>query len=301
MDRLTEALKNLLKPEEIKEVAKAVEEMIDEVKTQLDGDYQTKLEEAYTAHQQELKEAEETAHVGYSQAFEIIADQEARIDTMKREFQEAIDEGFGEAFTENEKLRAEKDGIEMELYKEFDQRLLEMQEFMVEKIDTFMTLQEGELYEMAFRKAMSDPRMMEHKVVLDKIVELISDRLGEEDFTAANASRLSEAFQQVEDLKAQLRIVEHKSFNLTRQNTKLVEQVRQAQDMINESTKIERKERASKRGTVSGRGQQTLVNETVVPEYQNNQVAKQPEEQSVNETVDAGTRALVLAGLVESL
>lgn len=299
MDRLTEALKNLLKPEEIQEVAKAVEEMVAEAKSELEAEFQSKLEESFIAHQEELKEAEAVAEKGYNQALQIITDQQVRMDEMKQEYQEAMDEGFEEAFNEVERLKEEKENVEVELYKEFDERLQQMQAFWVEKVDTFMTLQEGELYDKAYRAVVSDPRLMEHKVLLDKIVNLIADRVSEEDFSAATSSKLEESYKHIEDLKAQLRIVESKNFNIGRTNQKLMEQVRQAQQIMTESVKAERTERAAKKQNVSGRGQMQLVNEQVVPEYQN-PAAKKPQQQQVSESVDISTDVLVLAGMEES-
>jgi hypothetical protein len=66
------------------------------------------------------------------------------------------------------------------------------------------------------RDILNDPRMAEHKVALDKIVEVTSQYLSDEDFNGATSSKLEEALKSVEEMKGQLRhhgSTQHQNFN----------------------------------------------------------------------------------------
>jgi regulator of replication initiation timing len=101
--------------------------------------------------------------------------------------------------------------------------------------------------------------------------------MSDEGFQAVSSEKLQEANKTVEEMKAQLRIMEARNIRISTENTKLNETVRQAQDMINESRKAskadkkeqvisEQKERTTKAANVTGRGK-TSGDAEVLAEY----------------------------------
>lgn len=296
MEKLLQALQKLLKPEEVNEVANAVKAMMAESETQIRAEYEKRLEEAYENVAEEAAKVEEVAKVGYQQAYDIIMAQQKQIEEQREEFENAIDEGFEEAFKDLEAEKAKNQQLEVELYEEFDKKLKEMRDYMVNKVDQFLTLQEAELYEAAKRDVMDDPRLVEHKVAMDKIVGIIADQLSDEDLSGATSRKLDEAYKMIEDLRGQMKIVEARNSRLSVNNTKLTEEVRAAKAVINESKTHERKERAGKKENVSGRGQRDL-GERILSEYVNPEAAQNKRDrQDLNESSDLND-LLVLSGV----
>jgi regulator of replication initiation timing len=115
--------------------------------------------------------------------------------------------------------------------------------------------------------------MAENKVALDRIIDITSNYLSDDDFAGVNSAKLQETSKQVEELRGQLRILEARNIRINTENTKLNEAVRQAQELITESRKVvakerksavisEQKERLQKAEKVTGRG--TTANDNVV-------------------------------------
>jgi regulator of replication initiation timing len=265
MDKITEALKKLLPESEINEVAAAVKEMLEQAKANLETEYNQKLEEAYAELTSELAASEKTAEKGYEEAYAIIGDLRNRLELQGEEYKAALEEGYEEAY---QMLKAEKDKnqqLEVEMYEEYDKKLAEMKEYIVDKVDQFLQFKGQEIYEQAKRDVLTDPRMAEHKVTLDKIIDLTSNYLSDDDFASVNSSKLDEVNKTVEEMKGQLRIMEARNIRLSTENTKLNEAVRQAQELITESRKVvktvkknevvnEQNERVEKVKNVTGRG-----------------------------------------------
>ena len=82
MDKIVEALKKLLPESEVNEVSTAVSQMLTEAKSNLEKEYNEKLEEAYAQLSNELTESEKTATVGYEEAYAIIADLRNRLEVQ---------------------------------------------------------------------------------------------------------------------------------------------------------------------------------------------------------------------------
>jgi len=293
-------LKKLIPAEHVNEVVKAIENMVNERVAKVEADFNAKLQEAYDTVSAELAEAEAIAEAGYQQAYDLIMDQQLRIEAMQEEFDNAIDEGYEEAW---EMLKAEESknkDIEVEIYKEFDQKLRAMNDFYVEKIDAFLQLQNAEIYEYARRDILNDPRMVEHKVALDKIVEVAAAYLSEEDFQGATSNKLEEAYGVVQKMREDLRVLEARNVRISTQNTRLQEQVREMHGMLSESTQVERKERARTARSASGRGQRVLGNEQVIAEYNNPQTRRSDDDQTLIESNDVLNDLLVLSGLKQA-
>lgn len=297
MDKISEALKKILPAEHVNEVSKAVEEMMAEQYKGLETEFQNKLDEAYSQISEEKTRAELVAEQGYQQAYEIIGSLMTRLDEQRSEFETALEEGFEEAYNELQAEKGKNGNIEVELYEEFDKKLQEMKEFMVDKVDQFLGLQEVEIYEHAKRDVLNDPRIAEHRVIVAKMSEMLSDYMDNDTVKNVSSSKVEEAYKQIEALKGQLRIVEAKNVRLSSHNNKLNEQVREANDLITEATKVERKERTSKAKNASGRGNRVGADQ-ILSEYA--APTSEGKDQNLTEGNDSLSDLLVLAGLEES-
>lgn len=295
MDKIVEALKKLLPETEVNEVSKAVSQMLEDAKSNLEKEYNEKLEEAYAQLSNELSESEKVATQGYEEAYAIINDLRGRLEIQGEEYKAALDEGYEEAY---QMLKAEKEKnnkLEVEMYEEYDKKLSEMKEYIVDKVDQFLQFKGSEIYEQARRDVVNDPRMAEHRVALDKIVDITANYLSEEGFNAVSTAKLDESQKQIDDLKGQLRLMEARNIRISTENTKLNEAVRQSQEMLTEqknavtATKkkeviTEQKERIEKSKNVTGKGQNS-TDEVVISEYAN------------KETDSSMDQMLVLSGL----
>jgi len=298
MDKIVEALKNLLPENEVNEVANAVSELLEQAKENLESEFNQKLEEAYSELTSELAEAEKIAEHGYEEAYAIIGDLRSRLEVQGQEYKDALEEGYEEAYQMLKSERAKNENIEVEMYEEYDSKLSEMKEYIVDKVDQFLQIKGSDIYEQARRDVMSDPRLSEHKVALDKIVNIASNYISNDDFSEINAEKVEESIRKVEELKGQMRILEARNIRISTENTKLNEAVRQAQDLITESRRVvtrekrsnvlsEQKERSERARNVMGRGNNASDN-VVIAEHNNN---------SGNSDMD---QLLVLSGLKQT-
>jgi hypothetical protein len=277
MEKIVEALKKLLPETEINEVADSVKELLEQAKGSLEAEYNSKLEEAYAELTNELAEAEKVAEQGYEEAYAIISDLRTRLEVQGEEYKAALEEGYEEAYQMLKGEREKNQNLEVEMYEEYDSKLAEMKEYIVDKVDQFLQLKGSEIYEQARKDLLNDPRMAEHKVALERIIDITSNYLSDEDFEGVNSAKLESATKKIEELKGQTRILEARNIRISTENTKLTESVRQAQELISESRQVvakekksavmtEQKERTEKAKNVMGRG--TTSNETVViPEH----------------------------------
>ena len=276
MDKIVEALKKLLPETEVNEVSSAVQQMLESAKSDLEAEFNQKLEEAYVELSSEVAEAEQVAEKGYEEAYAIIADLRNRLELQGEEYKAALEEGYEEAY---EMLKGEKgknQKLEVEMYEEYDSKLAEMKEYIVDKVDQFLQFKGQEIYEQAKREIINDPRMVEHKVALNKIVDITANYLSDDGFAAVSSAKVEEANKSIEEMKGQLRIMEARNIRLSPENTTLNESVRQAHDVITENRKVvtqtrkeavmnEQKERTEKAKNVTGRGR--LDDGVVISEY----------------------------------
>ena len=287
MDKITESLKNLIPQDQLNEVASAVKEMLSTAKEEMEKEYNTNLEEAYKQLTTDLEKAEKTAYQGYQEAYEIITDLRNRLESQKDEFDKALEEGYEEAYQMLLSERSKNKDIETSLYEEYDAKLAEMKNYIVEKVDQFLQQKGVEIYEQAKKDILSDPSLVEHKVVLNKIVDIASDYMKNEDVSFVTTNKINEATKQIEELRGQLRILEARSIRLSTENTKLNETVKKFNGMVNEAketaatTTVESKtvkakkaqviseqnERVEKVKNASGRGHINTDNVQVIAEY----------------------------------
>ena len=299
MDTITEALKKILPADQVTEVAKAVEHMMAEQVNSLEQEFQAKLDEAYEQLSEEKKADEAIAEQGYQQAYAIVSDLMNRLDEQRQEFEKALEEGFEEAWNELQQEKGKNEGIEVELYDEFDNKLKEMQEFMVDKVDQFLSLQEREIYEVAKKDVLSDPAVLEQRVAVEKMAGILADYMDRDDISGISSKQLEEAHKAVENLRGQLRIVEARNVKLSAQNSKLNEQVSEANTLLTEATKATRKERASKAKNASGRGQRVAADQ-IISEYAAPTNEGSNKDRNLSEGSDPLNDLLVLSGLQES-
>lgn len=300
MGKLLEALKSLLPEDQVKDVSEAIEGYLTDAKTELEKEYDDKLKEAYTEMTEEKGADEVTAEQGYQQAYAIIQDLRNRLELQKEEFESALEDGYEEAYKHIKEEQGKNSNIEVEMYEEYEKKLNEMRDYVVDKVDQFLQFKGKEIYEQARRDVVSDPRMVEHKVTLDRIVELASDYISDEEFTAATSSKLNESQQEVADLKGQMKIVEARNIRLGSQNTKLQEAVRESATLLTEQADATnengKKERAEKATKASGRGNMVADSE-LIAEYGEGETA--PQDETIVEQ-DEYHDLKVLSGLVDN-
>jgi hypothetical protein len=269
MEKIVEALTKLLPEDAVAEVTEAVKNELEGAKQACELEFNSKLEEAYAELSDELKTAEETAIQGYKEAYAIIQDLRGRLETQQKEFESSMEEGYEEAY---QMLLAEKgknENLEVEMYEQFNTKLQEMKEYMVDKVDAFLQYKGAEIYESAHKDITNDPRLVEHKSTLDKVVECVANYIGDEEFAGVNNVKVEEIARKSEELKSQVKILEARNIRLSAENTKLNEAVRETQKVITESAKVEKKERVEKAKNVQGRGR--AVNDSeLVAEWNDN-------------------------------
>jgi hypothetical protein len=274
--KIKEALEKLLPEDQLSEVVSAIEEMLAEAKTSLEEEFNSKLEEAYSELSKELKDAESTAETGYAEAYSIISELRNRLEVQGEEYEAALEEGYEEAYGMLKEERSKNKDLEVSLYEEYDSKLAEMKEYIVDKVDQFLQFKGSEIYEQAKHDLVNDPRTSEYKSAFDKIVDITSDYLSDEDHAVASTGKLEEAKKAVDDLKGQIKLLEARSIRLSTENTKLNEAVRSAHNVINEHKETvvknkkedilnEQNERAEKSKKVSGRGQ-LVAGEAIIAE-----------------------------------
>lgn len=253
MDKILEALKKLVPAEEFAEVSKAVEDMLAEAKTELHNEFDEKLKEAYAEYSKEVSEAEATAEKGYKQAYAIIEDLTNRLELQKEEFERKLEEGYEEAYELIKKEQNKNESFENNLHEEFDNKLNEFKEFMVNKVDAYLEFVGDMMLDQAKKEVLNDPTQVEHKIALDKIIDIAADYLSDDDYSAVTSSKLDEATRVISDLRSQVKLLERKNLKLTNVNSELNEAVREKQQVITESTQ-EKNERTKKAENASGRG-----------------------------------------------
>lgn len=307
MDKIFEALAKLLPEAQAKEIAEAVRvQMESEVKAidaKKEAEYSTKLDEAYSELSDELKKSETTALQGYQEAHAIIQSLMQKLETQQAEFKSEMDGGYEEAYQMLQAEKAKNENIEVDMYNQFDKKLQEMKEYMVDKLDQFLQFKGQEIYENARRDIMNDPRMVEHKVALDKIVRTVSDYISDEDYAAVSNEKLDSASKAIEDLKSQNRILEARNIRLNTENTKLNESVRRQDATITEATSHKTKELEKKAQNVTGRGRVVSEATEIVAEFAKpSDKAKAPVDNTVVEGFDPAMLHLynVLAGTKEN-
>lgn len=268
-EQTMQALAALLPEDIAKEVLSAVDALVENTREELQAEYSAKLEEAYAIVAEEKKKVEEEGYQGYSEAYQVICDLRDRLEVQREEFEQALEEGYEEAYQMLVVERQKTETVSEDLYEEYDRKIKEVKEFFVEKLDLFLSQKGEEFYEQAKRDVLNDPTMAEHKVALDKILEVATNYMSEEDYHFATSAKLEELTRTVSELQGQCKIVEAKNMRLATENNRLNEAVRHNAQVITEATRSEQKERAKKAKTVEGRGRRNVDQVEVIAEHTN--------------------------------
>lgn len=299
-DKFLEALSGIVPAEAQKEVNEAISSFLESAKSELQGEFDAKLNEEKDKFIKELKESEKVAEEGYAEAWSIISDLKSRLELQKEEFEQALEEGFEEAYQMLQEEKSKNDTLEADLYEEYDKRFEEVKEFYVNKLDEFLQLEGKKYYETAKRDVLNDPAIIEHKLAFNKILDIACEYLSDEDYAFATSNKVEELAKSLEESKAQMKVLESKNMRLSMENTKLNEAVRQKQEVINESIVNEKKERLEKAKKVEARGK--VKTEDLVVLGENKETVAEPKS-SVNPEVVQEQRLLEdwkqLAGLTK--
>lgn len=284
-EQILNALSGLIPEEARNEVGAAITKFLEGAYEELHSEMETKLKEAYAEHSKELEGAEKIAEESYAHAWEIITDLRDRLEIQKEEFDQALEEGYEEAYQMLQEERAKNDTLEVDLYEEYDRKFEDIKSYMVDKIDQFLQLQGSKYHEMAKRDVLNDPAVVEHKLAFEQILEVAANYLSDEDYAFATSTKVDSIQKALEETKGQLKILEGKNMRLSMENTKLNEAVRQSHEMINEHVaRNDKKARAEKARNVEGRGKVETERQVVISEYN----AKEPvAEQKNSETEHA--------------
>jgi hypothetical protein len=262
-EHIMQALAGLLPEDVHKEVSAAVETFVEGLRAEYDSEYNAKLEEAYKIVAQEKSQVEKVAEQGYAEAYQIICELRDRLEVQREEFEHALEEGYEQAYQMLLAERSKNESLEVDLYEEYDRKVREIKEFFVEKLDQFLSQKGEEFYEQAKRDVLNDPTVAEHKCALDKILEVASTYMSDEDYHFATSSKLDELSRKLEEVNGQQRILEAKNMRLATENNRLNEAVRQQAEVLTESTRHEQNARKQKARTAEGRGKRVVERDRV--------------------------------------
>jgi len=306
MDKLLEALKKTsLSSQQVEDVKKAVEGLVSEAAKQIDNkkksEFDAKLQEAYDQQAVEIAAIEQKAKEGYQQAYAIIEDQRLRLDQTNREWENKMQEGYQQAFEMLESKQSENNDLSLEIHREYDERFKQMRDFMVEKLDQFLQMSQAEIYDEARRDVLNDPKLVEHRVALEKMADIMTDYLQVEGVVNNNSGKVEQVIRENEELRNRLQVVESRNVRISAKNTELTEAVRQKEQLISEArshaVETERKNRKNSAGNASGRGQRVITESkgALIPEFSTG-VTKDDEDHLV-ESNDLLDQYLKLSGV----
>jgi hypothetical protein len=266
IEQVIKALAGLIPEDALKTTEEAISQFLENAVKELDKEYSEKLEEAYKTISEERVTDEATAEAGYAQAWEIITDLRDRLEIQKEEFEQALEEGYEEAYQMIQVERAKNDTLEVSLYEEYDKRMSDVKEFMVDKIDQFLALQGEKYYEMAKKDLVNDPTVSEQRQAFDKILEVAQNFLSDEDFACATSGRIEQLAKQLDENKVHIKTLEAKNMRLATQNQQLTEAVKHQHNVLTESKNNERTVRTQKAKNAEGRGKGNLDRQVVIGE-----------------------------------
>jgi hypothetical protein len=280
-DKIIQSLSKLL-PESIStEVIPALESYMDQFEESVRQEYDQKLEEAYNELSEEKSKIEKVAETGYSEAYSIICDLRDRLEIEREEFKNTLEEGYEEAYQMLLSERRKNENLEVETYDEYEKKLEDIKNHIVDKVDHFLSFKSEEFYEQAKKDVLNDPMVAEHKCALDKILEVASNFLTNDDHLLATNSKLEDLKRQVDEISGQKRILEAKNIRLSTENVKLNEAVRHQKEMLTESVRLEQKERVKKARNVEGRGQKEVK---LIAEFNENRNSSKDEDSRLVES-----------------
>lgn len=255
IEQVMKALAGLIPEDAQKTVEEAVSKFLENAVAELEKEYSEKLEDAYKTITEEKAADEAIAEQGYTQAWEIITDLRDRLEIQKEEFEQALEEGYEEAYQMLQEERSKNDTLEVSLYEEYDKRMADVKEYMVDKIDQFLALQGEKYYEMAKKDVLNDPAVAEQKLAFEKVLEVAQNFLSDEDFAYATSGRIDQLAKQLDEQKVHIKTLEAKNMRLATQNQQLTEAVKHQHAVLTEAKNNERTARTQKAKNAEARGQ----------------------------------------------
>jgi len=273
-DRILQALAGLI-PEQAQDkaadlVTSLLDEAVTDLRTNMEAEYNDKLEEAYKTIAGERESDWQTAEEGYRQAYDIIADLRARLTRQEEEFQATLEEEYESAYQMILAERQKNDDISSTLYEEFDKKLQNMKEFMVDQVDQFLAQQGDEYFEVARREVLNDPCLLDHRLAFERVLDVAKDYLSDEEIMLNTNTRVEELEHQLESVSVTRRQLEGKNMRLMTENNKVKEYLKETKELIEANILNEQNARLEQARNVEGRGQtvsephrEVLIGETV--------------------------------------
>jgi hypothetical protein len=229
-------------------------EMVSEMENRLEEAKQAEVEAVHQKMEEKQAALKAEYDAGYAEAFEAISDLRHRLDTIQEEHQLHMVEEFGEAFKMVKEAENKANQKERELREEYEGRFQSSNTFVIDRLAEYLATKGDQMMELARRETLNDPTVAEHRVALNKILDVASNYLVEGQVAAVAKSKQEELHKAVEDLRGQVRILENRNVRLTNENVKLNEVARQAKNVLTESTRVERESRKELSKKATGRG-----------------------------------------------
>lgn len=313
MDKLAELLTGLLPEADAQKVQAVLAEEMAKVKSDLEKTYNAELEKAYADLTEELKSSEDTAIQGYKEALGIIEEMKNRLSLQKTEMEKALEEGYEEAYQMIQTEKGAKEELEKALYEEYNKKLDDMKNYIVEKVDQFLKSKGTEIYEQAKQEVVNDPRIVEHKVAFSKVIDVVSEHINKDEYTAVANTKLEEKDKKIDELKGQVKILEARNIRISTENKQLTEAVKANAEVIKEhaaaavaAVAAEKKARIETAENVEGKGKQVVQEQTtqapaapVQEEVVQETTTEAPKTEAVEPTVEDKSKEmnLKLAGI----
>jgi len=286
-DQILEALAGLVPDVEREKVNGLVTSLVSD----MEAGYEARLEEAKAEMEKTRASDWETAKKGYAQAQEIIEDLRQRLALQSEEHKTMMKEEFKKAYDEILAERQKNTDLEARLYDQYNARLKEGQEYMVDKLDAFLADMGEEYYEAAKAEVLNDPCLAEHRVAFDKVLEIASRFVTEEDSLLNTQSKVEELGRKLELAEAAKQRAESKAMRFMTENHQMQQFLKETKAIIEQNVLNEQNERLSNASKVEGRGKavveperevvigETVDNRTATVETKNNDEPKNIVEQ----------------------
>lgn len=154
-----------------------------------------------------VSDCEQIAEKGYAEAYQIIVELRTRLESQKKEFEETLEKGYEEAYQMILQLKNQNNTLETTLYEEYDAKLKDMKEYIVDKVDEFLRMKSEEL-----REANHDTAAFILQTWLKQTTprQIVDEAIGD---TQGELTR--------DEMKAQIRILEAKNMRLSAECEKL--------------------------------------------------------------------------------
>lgn len=263
-EKVLAALSGLIPAEAHAKVAAAINEAIDAAVAQVDAQRQAEIAELKEHHAKELAEQEQLAEKGYAEAYEMIVELRHSGARMREEYERQLAEGYEEAYQMLLAERKKNDNLEVDLYEEYDGRVGEIREYLIEKVDRFLG-EHGDIFFDACRtEVRNDPATAEAQVAVERVLEAVQPLLSDADYAKAKGSRVHDLERKLHEQTALVRSLEARTMRLHAENTKLNEAARQAHSVLAESARVERNARRELAQKVQSRGQRVANDQVQV-------------------------------------